>query len=553
MTFSGSIADLNAALDGMTFTPSGNFNGTAALTVMTTDGVDSDSDNVNITVNAVNDNPVNSVPATQTTDEDTAIELSTTNGNAISVSDVDAGAATIQVNLNAQVDGAPDGTITLDGASGLTFTSGDGTADPTVTFQGTIANINAALDGMSFTPKKDVFGTGEGQIVMNTSDLGNSGSGGTKVDNGDLLLFDVDRIDDDPPIPSLTPGVGTYRNLSKTLSFADRNQIKVEDPDFPNAGTTTVEVALESTHGTMTLASTAGLTITSGANGSSAMTLQGLQSDINGALDGGLTFGVEPGFTGQATIEVTTDDLTALDPAPQANDTFEIEVDQPEEAAYWVASKETVPPIRNAALARAELDGGGGADLVTGPELFDTPSATAIDSVEGRIYWMNTGAFNPTQDGIWSANLDGTDKQLFLSDSDTPPVGLKPPPAGVHLNAGQRHGDRPGNPPDLLGQHRDLRHLLGEPGRHRHRRTGQHGRRDRIDAGRARARPRERPGHLDQRRRPEHESSHLVRPAAADRGNPGQLRELQHHRCRRELELRRELTERRSRGPFERS
>ena len=67
----------------MTFTPSGNFNGTAALTVMPTDRVDSDSDNVNITVNAVNDNPVNSVPATQTTDEDTATELSTTNGNAI--------------------------------------------------------------------------------------------------------------------------------------------------------------------------------------------------------------------------------------------------------------------------------------------------------------------------------------------------------------------------------------------------------------------------------------------------------------------------------------
>ena len=97
-----------------------------------------------------------------------------------------------------------------------------------------------------------------------------------------------------------------------------------------------------------------------------------------------------------------------------------------------MASKETVPPIRNAALARAELDGGGGADLVTGPELFDTPSATAIDAVGARIYWMNTGAFVPT--GIWSANLDGTDKQLFMSESA--PVGTKPPPAGVHLDIG---------------------------------------------------------------------------------------------------------------------
>ena len=172
-----------------------------------------------------------------------------------------------------------------------------------MTFQGTITNVNAALDGMSFTPKKDAFGTGEGQIAVNTSHLGNSGSGGTRWTTT-FLLFNVDRIDNDPPTPSLPPGVGTYRNLSKTLSLADRNQIKVEDPDFPNAGTTMVEVALESTHGTITFASTTGLTITSGANGSSAMTLQGLQSDINGALDGGLTFGVEPHFTGQATIEV---------------------------------------------------------------------------------------------------------------------------------------------------------------------------------------------------------------------------------------------------------
>ncbi len=52
--------------------------------------------------------------------------------------------------------------------------------------------------------------------------------------------------------------MGTYKNLNKTLSNADRNQLKVEDPDFPVAGTTMVEVELESTHGTMTLVDTPG-------------------------------------------------------------------------------------------------------------------------------------------------------------------------------------------------------------------------------------------------------------------------------------------------------
>lgn len=43
------------------------------------------------------------------------------------------------------------GTITLDGTTGLSFSVGDGTADETMTFSGTITNINNALSGMSVT------------------------------------------------------------------------------------------------------------------------------------------------------------------------------------------------------------------------------------------------------------------------------------------------------------------------------------------------------------------------------------------------------------------
>src|SRR6185312_15506953 len=58
---------------GLVFAPTGNFNGSANLTVTTNDqgntgagGALSDSDSVAITVNAVNDAPVNTVPAAQT-------------------------------------------------------------------------------------------------------------------------------------------------------------------------------------------------------------------------------------------------------------------------------------------------------------------------------------------------------------------------------------------------------------------------------------------------------------------------------------------------------
>jgi len=54
-----------------------------------------------ITVNAVNDAPVNSVPGVQTNIEDTPIEFSDAGGNAISISDVDAGSNDVQVTLTA--------------------------------------------------------------------------------------------------------------------------------------------------------------------------------------------------------------------------------------------------------------------------------------------------------------------------------------------------------------------------------------------------------------------------------------------------------------------
>ena len=49
----------------------------------------SDTDGVAITVNPVNDAPANTVPAAQTTNEDTNVVFSNLNGNLIAVSDVD--------------------------------------------------------------------------------------------------------------------------------------------------------------------------------------------------------------------------------------------------------------------------------------------------------------------------------------------------------------------------------------------------------------------------------------------------------------------------------
>src|SRR5262249_47452421 len=58
------------------------------------------SDTASIAVTGVNDPPVVSVPASQTANEDASLVFSTANGNAVTVSDVDAGTAPVQLTVS---------------------------------------------------------------------------------------------------------------------------------------------------------------------------------------------------------------------------------------------------------------------------------------------------------------------------------------------------------------------------------------------------------------------------------------------------------------------
>lgn len=65
-------------------------------------------------------------------------------GNKISVADSKSAGGTYGITI-----AVSSGTITLSGITGLSFSVGDGTADATMTFTGSLANINTALDGLS--------------------------------------------------------------------------------------------------------------------------------------------------------------------------------------------------------------------------------------------------------------------------------------------------------------------------------------------------------------------------------------------------------------------
>src|SRR6185295_12783597 len=160
MTFLGALANVNGALEGLSYRAGLNFNGPASLTITTTDlgnfgaGIPLvASDGLEIDVLPVNDAPVNSVPAVQSVLEDAALVFSTANGNRIAVSDVDdadngvVGDEIVRVTLTAE-----HGVLTLGTVAGLTFTSGDGTADAGMIFLGALANVNSALEGLVYLP-----------------------------------------------------------------------------------------------------------------------------------------------------------------------------------------------------------------------------------------------------------------------------------------------------------------------------------------------------------------------------------------------------------------
>ncbi len=178
------------------YTPVPDASGTAVITVTVTDnggtangGVDTVSKTFTVTVNPVNDAPRNHVPAPQTTKEDTPLVFSTANGNAVTVSDVDAGTGTATVILT-----ATNGLLDLGSTADLSV-SNNHTA--LVTLAGQLAAVNAGLSGLTFTPTVDYFGPAS--IRLQTDDGGNAGAGGPLTAD-DIFAVTVSPVNDAPTL-----------------------------------------------------------------------------------------------------------------------------------------------------------------------------------------------------------------------------------------------------------------------------------------------------------------------------------------------------------------
>jgi uncharacterized protein YjiK len=160
-----------------TYTPAANFNGADSFTYTISDGKGrSATTTVDITVNAVNDPPVLTVPAPQTTAEDVPVNIT-----GIAVADLDANEGTGQVKVTLWV---ASGNLTIETgvAGGLTAAQITGNGTGTVVLQGPVASINATLAaGVGYLGNVNFNGTDTLTIVAD--DLGNTGAGGALADS----------------------------------------------------------------------------------------------------------------------------------------------------------------------------------------------------------------------------------------------------------------------------------------------------------------------------------------------------------------------------------
>ncbi len=295
-----------------------------AITVRVTDSGGSTYDEVlTITVLDANDAPVLADTALSITVAEDAGAPSGAVGSLVSaftggITDVDSGAVKgLAITGSTETNGT------------WYYTTNGGT---TWTAVGTVSNTSALLlaDNAStrlyFSPSADYNGTSSAALTVRAWDQ-TSGTAGSKVSaasNGGTTAFSsaTDTIDvsvtpvNDAPSNTVPGAQTTTEDTNLVFSAGNSNQISIRDPDGSGS---TVEITLSVTNGTLTLASTSGLTFVRGDGTSdSSMTIRGTVTNLNTALNG-LTYTPNSQYSGGTVLTLSTLDSTLLSLKTDAN------------------------------------------------------------------------------------------------------------------------------------------------------------------------------------------------------------------------------------------
>ena len=279
-TASGALADVNALLAGVTFTPALDYNSNFTIATSVSDGVAPAITGVKaMTGTAVNDAPTaTNLSAAESYTEDTALNLIN-----IVASDVDSANMTATLTLSDVAAGSLN--TATSGAVTSTFVGGVWTAS------GALADVNALLAGVTFTPALDY--NSNFTIATSVSDGVAPAITGVKAMTGTAV--------NDAP---------TATNLSAAESYTEDtalNLINIVASDVDSANVTATLTLSDVAAGSLNTATSGAVTSTFVGG---VWTASGALADVN-ALLAGVTFTPALDYNSNFTIATSVSDGVA--------------------------------------------------------------------------------------------------------------------------------------------------------------------------------------------------------------------------------------------------
>lgn len=268
----GATVEISTDGKAILYTPASNAVGAETFVYTTVDdnGVTGQA-TVTVTLEPQNDAPVNLVPGSQTFSASSRTVVF--DGlNTISTHDLDANGQNLRVTLFVN-----RGIISLNSTAGLDFLNGSANNTRYLLFDGTEAEVNAAIEGLTYTAN---VGASSDVLTLDVHDLGHTGAGGAQIDRDTINLTAAGSSANDPPVNTV-PLARFFTNSDRTITFGPLSRVRTSDPD---AGNLPVRVTLFVNRGVINLSQTDGLTFLNGANGTRYLLFDGTIDDVNEAM-----------------------------------------------------------------------------------------------------------------------------------------------------------------------------------------------------------------------------------------------------------------------------
>ncbi len=229
------------------------------------------------------------VPGTQSGTEDTG---KTVNGTSISAGD-DSGNAAVQLSCD-------HGTLTLASTTGLSFTTGDGTADASMNFTGSIADINTAIASLILGPTANFNGAATITVTALNED--------ETLATTQTITVNFAAVNDAPFLGNVVTVTDSAGNFPRVL-WPTGTVTEIEGQNITALG---ISIFSGAVAGDKFDGPTTGGGITVSGNGTNALTLSGSASAA--AYEATLqqiTFEPGSGTTGNRTLDVGVTDASS--------------------------------------------------------------------------------------------------------------------------------------------------------------------------------------------------------------------------------------------------